>query len=193
MALRLAWDANTPLSLMQCGAGGCAPAPKWAGSDQCPKLKELELLNPIPFHPQYNSLVRLFSPSCTKKLYFIFESTEGNLYHLIKARKGHARRRDMKPENVLVTATGLFDYNTLAPVAPPNAPPEKDVVAIITLADFGLETAGVASGQIRGEDGAANHFCLAAVKAAQKDIHRKDHPVARIAHIFVTWSTAGLE
>lgn len=88
---------------------------------------------------------------------------EGNLYHLIKARKGrplagglvasifrqivsglhhiHASgyfHRDMKPENVLVTTTGLFEYRSLSPVAPPTAPTEKDVVAIIKLADFGL-------------------------------------------------------
>lgn len=88
---------------------------------------------------------------------------EGNLYHLIKARKGRPLagglvssifdqivsglhhihnsgyfHRDMKPENVLVTTTGLFDYVSLSPIAPPNAPPEKDVVAIIKLADFGL-------------------------------------------------------
>lgn len=87
---------------------------------------------------------------------------EGNLYHLIKARKGrplagglvasiffqivsgldhiHTNgyfHRDMKPENVLVTTTGLFDYTPLSPVAPPNTT-EKDVVAIIKLADFGL-------------------------------------------------------
>lgn len=87
---------------------------------------------------------------------------EGNLYHLIKARKGrplagglvssiffqivsglehiHANgyfHRDMKPENVLVTTTGLFDYTPLSPVASPNST-EKDVVAIIKLADFGL-------------------------------------------------------
>lgn len=46
--------------------------------------------------------------------------------------------RDMKPENVLVTTTGLFDYVSLSPIALPNAPLEKDVVAIIKLADFGL-------------------------------------------------------
>lgn len=88
---------------------------------------------------------------------------EGNLYHLIKARKGRALaggliasifhqmvsglehihthgyfHRDMKPENVLVTTTGLFDYTPLSPAATPNSPPEKDVVAIIKLADFGL-------------------------------------------------------
>lgn len=88
---------------------------------------------------------------------------EGNLYHLIKTRKGrplagglvssifrqivlgldhvHSHgyfHRDMKPENVLVTTTGLFDYTSVSPVAPPNAPKEKDVVAIIKLADFGL-------------------------------------------------------
>jgi len=44
----------------------------------------------------------------------------------------------MKPENVLVTTTGLFDYTSVSPIAPPNGPTEKDVVAIIKLADFGL-------------------------------------------------------
>lgn len=88
---------------------------------------------------------------------------EGNLYQLIKTRRGRALagglvcsifyqmvrglkhihssgyfHRDMKPENVLVTTTGLFDYTSLSPIAPPNAPPEKDVVVIIKLADFGL-------------------------------------------------------
>jgi len=88
---------------------------------------------------------------------------EGSLYHLIKSRKGrplagglvssifhqivagldhiHAYgyfHRDIKPENVLVTTTGYFDYTTVSPIAPPNAPKEKDVVAIIKLADFSL-------------------------------------------------------
>ncbi|KAG6336581.1 hypothetical protein ID866_2519 [Astraeus odoratus] len=98
----------------------------------------------------------------TKELYFVFESMEGNLYHLIKTRKGrllagglvasifrqivsglhhiHSSgyfHRDMKPENVLVTTTGVFEYRSLSPIAPPGAT-EKDVVAIIKLADFGL-------------------------------------------------------
>lgn len=93
----------------------------------------------------------------------MFESMEGNLYQLIKSRKGrplagglvssifhqtvsglyhiHSSgyfHRDMKPENLLVTTTGLYDYRPVSPVAPPNAPPEKDVVVIIKLADFGL-------------------------------------------------------
>lgn len=88
---------------------------------------------------------------------------EGNLYHLIKARKGRSLagglvasifrqmctglahihkhgyfHRDMKPENVLVTTIGLHDYQSISPLAVPGGPPEKDVVAIIKLADFGL-------------------------------------------------------
>jgi serine/threonine protein kinase len=88
---------------------------------------------------------------------------EGNLYHLIKVRKGrpfagglvssiflqmvsgldhiHTSgyfHRDVKPENVLVTTTGLVDYRSVSPIAPPDAPPEKDVVVIVKLADFGL-------------------------------------------------------
>lgn len=44
----------------------------------------------------------------------------------------------MKPENLLVTTTGLYDYQPVSPISPPNAPAEKDVVVLIKLADFGL-------------------------------------------------------
>jgi serine/threonine protein kinase len=156
---------------------------KWEGGwDECQKLKELEVrfiplfhicgqlypcsfqsLRAIPFHPNVIPLYDFFLLPDSKELYFVFESMEGNLYHLIKARKGRALagglvssifrqivsgldhihangyfHRDMKPENVLVTTTGLFDYTSVSPIAPPNAPKEKDVVAIIKLADFGL-------------------------------------------------------
>ncbi|KAJ6604642.1 kinase-like domain-containing protein [Mycena vulgaris] len=167
---------NTPLSPMQCGAGA---KPEWAGKrlvavkrmrkkweggwDECQRLKELESLRAIPFHPNIIPLYDFFLQPDSKELYFVFEPMEGNLYHLVKARKGrpfagglissifrqmvaglehiHSSgyfHRDMKPENVLVTTTGLHDYASVSPTAPPNAPPEKDVVAIIKLADFGL-------------------------------------------------------
>jgi serine/threonine protein kinase len=128
-----------------------------------PKLRNNQSLRAIPFHPNIIPLYDFFLLPASKELYFVFESMEGNLYHLIKARKGRALagglvasifrqivsglfhihsygyfHRDMKPENVLVTTTGLHDYQSVSPVAPPNAPPEKDVVAIIKLADFGL-------------------------------------------------------
>ncbi|KAJ8522576.1 hypothetical protein ONZ45_g875 [Pleurotus djamor] len=159
-----------------CGRGA---RPEWAGKrlvavkrmkkqwdggwDECQKLKELESLRAIPFHPNIIPLYDFFLLPTSKELYFVFESMEGNLYHLIKARKGkplagglvssifrqiacgldhiHTHgyfHRDMKPENVLVTTIGLHDYVSVSPIAPPNAPPEKDVVTIIKLADFGL-------------------------------------------------------
>ncbi|KAJ6519812.1 kinase-like domain-containing protein [Mycena sanguinolenta] len=167
---------NTPLAPMQCGA---AAKPEWTGKrlvavkrmrkrweggwDECQKLKELETLRAIPLHPNIIPLYDFFLQPDTKELYFVFEPMEGNLYHLVKARKGrpfaggltssifrqmvsglehiHSSgyfHRDMKPENVLVTTTGLHGYTSVSPGAPPNAPPEKDVVAIIKLADFGI-------------------------------------------------------
>ncbi|KAF9478519.1 Pkinase-domain-containing protein [Pholiota conissans] len=167
---------GTPLSPMQCAASA---RPQYAGKrlvavklmkkrweggwDECKRNKELESLRAIPFHPHIIPLYDFFVLPDTKELYFVFESMEGNLYHLIKTRKGrplagglvssifhqivmgldhiHAHgyfHRDMKPENVLVTTTGIFDYTPVSPVAPPNAPKEKDVIAIIKLADFGL-------------------------------------------------------
>ncbi|KAG6813795.1 hypothetical protein H0H92_007207 [Tricholoma furcatifolium] len=174
---------NTPLSPMQCGAGA---RPEWAGKrlvavkrmrkkweggwDECQKLKELEAspnlvansLRTIPFHPNIIPLYDFFLLPATKELYFVFESMEGNLYHLIKTRKGRPLagglvasiflqivsgldhihnsgyfHRDMKPENVLVTTTGLFNYTPVSPLAQPGTT-EGDVVAIIKLADFGL-------------------------------------------------------
>jgi meiosis induction protein kinase IME2/SME1 len=123
----------------------------------------VQALRTIPRHPNIIPLYDHFLLPDTKELYFVFESMEGNLYHLIKARKGrplagglvlhifaqlveglhhiHANgyfHRDMKPENVLVTTTGLFDYTSVSPIAPNDAPKEKDVVAVIKLADFGL-------------------------------------------------------
>jgi serine/threonine protein kinase len=127
------------------------------------KVRHHQSLRAIPFHPNIIPLYDFFLLPASKELYFVFESMEGNLYHLIKARKGRALagglvasifrqivsglfhihscgyfHRDMKPENVLVTTTGLHDYQSVSPIAPTNAPPEKDVVAIIKLADFGL-------------------------------------------------------
>lgn len=89
---------------------------------------------------------------------------EGNLFQLIRTRKGISKlagglvatifyqivagllhmhtsgyfHRDMKPENILVTTIGLFDYTSVSPVPLPNGSVENDVVTIIKLADFGL-------------------------------------------------------
>ena len=93
----------------------------------------------------------------------MFECMEGNLYQLTKSRKGrplagglvasiyeqiilgldhiHSHgyfHRDMKPENLLITTTGLADYPPSSPTALPGTPPEKDVLVIVKLADFGL-------------------------------------------------------
>jgi len=120
-------------------------------------------LRTIPFHPNIIPLYDFFLLPDTRQLYFVFESMEGNLFHLIKARKGRALagglvcdifrqivsgldhihtagyfHRDMKPENVLVTTIGLHDYVSVSPVAASNAAKEKDVISIIKLADFGL-------------------------------------------------------
>lgn len=97
---------------------------------------------------------------------------EGNLYQLTKSRRGrplaaglvascfhqistglhHIHQygyfhRDMKPENLLVTTTGLTDYLTAATLNSINAKEavemryEKDVSVIVKLADFGLARA----------------------------------------------------
>ncbi|KZT44379.1 kinase-like protein [Sistotremastrum suecicum HHB10207 ss-3] len=167
---------NTPPAAMQCGAGA---RPEWSGKrlvalkrmkrrweggwDECRRLKELESLRAIKPHPNVIPLYDFFLLPTTRELYFVFESMEGNLYQLIKSRKGrplagglvlsifrqvvgglahiHSAgyfHRDMKPENLLVTTTGLADYPLMSPVAYRGTAPDKDVVVIVKLADFGL-------------------------------------------------------
>lgn len=96
----------------------------------------------------------------SKELHFVFECMEGNLYQLTKSRRGrplagglvasifqqivkglhhiHLQgyfHRDMKPENLLITTTGLADYPSLSSS---SSGIEKDVLVIVKLADFGL-------------------------------------------------------
>lgn len=119
-------------------------------------------------HPNIIPLYDAFLLPSTKELYFVFECMEGNLYQLTKSRKGrplaggltasithqillglhHVQshgffHRDMKPENLLITTTGLADYpptaHTMFPVLPSTPfQLEKDVVCTVKLADFGL-------------------------------------------------------
>ena len=83
---------------------------------------------------------------------------EGNLYQLTKSRRGRPLaqglvastfrqtiaglshihnsgyfHRDMKPENLLITTTGLTDYPSLT-----SSNVERDVTVVVKLADFGL-------------------------------------------------------
>lgn len=117
----------------------------------------------IPQHPNIIPLYDAFLEPSTKELHFVFECMEGNLYQLTKSRKGRPLagglvadifqqiisglhhihehgyfHRDMKPENLLITTTGLDDYPASHPHAKPGTPPERDVTVIVKLADFGL-------------------------------------------------------
>lgn len=114
-------------------------------------------------HANIIPLYDAFLLPSTKELYFVFECMEGNLYQLTKSRKGRPLasgltasifhqilsgldhihccgyfHRDMKPENLLITTTGLADYPASSLYALPGATPEKDVVVVVKLADFGL-------------------------------------------------------
>jgi male germ cell-associated kinase len=118
----------------------------------------------IPPHPNIIPLYDSFLLPENKELCLVFEPMEENLYQLIETRRGrrpfagglvasifrqilqglhhiHASgyfHRDMKPENILVTTTGLHSYLNVSPIALPNAAPERDVTVIVKLADFGL-------------------------------------------------------
>lgn len=119
-------------------------------------------------HQNIIPLYDAFLLPTSKELYFVFECMEGNLYQLTKSRKGrplagglvasilhqillglhhvHSHgffHRDMKPENLLITTTGLASYPPTSHIMFPVLPTtpftlEKDVVCIVKLADFGL-------------------------------------------------------
>ncbi|KAL1406001.1 Serine/threonine protein kinase [Vanrija albida] len=154
----------------------------WEGGwHQARSLGELVSLRTIPPHPAVIPLYDAFISPRSRELYFVFECMEGNLYQLTKSRKGrplaaglvascfhqivtglhHVHKhgyfhRDMKPENLLVTTTGLCDYlstpalnhlNAQRAAGHPEDVPypsinpeafEKDVQVIVKLADFGL-------------------------------------------------------
>ncbi|WVQ82745.1 hypothetical protein IAT38_004877 [Cryptococcus sp. DSM 104549] len=146
----------------------------WEGGwTQARMLGELVSLRKIPPHPAIIPLYDAFISPKSRELYFVFECMEGNLYQLTKSRRGrplaagliascfhqistglyHIHRhgyfhRDMKPENLLVTTTGLADYLTAGALAQINRGAgagelkmEKDVSVIVKLADFGLARA----------------------------------------------------
>ncbi|KAG1736641.1 kinase-like protein [Suillus paluster] len=131
------------------------------GWDECQRLKELKALRALTPHPCVVPLYDVFLSCETSELYFVFEAMEGNLYRFMKARKGrplatgllscifqqmaaglhhmHSSgyfHRDMKPENVLVTTTGLFDYRS--PFSQPQleAIEKTDAAVICKIADF---------------------------------------------------------
>ncbi|WVF70293.1 hypothetical protein IAT40_005082 [Kwoniella sp. CBS 6097] len=148
----------------------------WEGGwKQAKTLGELVSLSKIPPHPAIIPLYDAFISPKSRELYFVFECMEGNLYQLTKSRRGRPLaagliascfhqvsaglhhihhygyfHRDMKPENLLVTTTGLTDYLTAGALAQINSSNsssvaplkyEKDVAVIVKLADFGLARA----------------------------------------------------
>ena len=123
----------------------------------------LQCLLAIPHHPNIIPLYDAFLMPVSKELHFVFECMEGNLYQLTKSRKGrplagglvasifqqivkglhhiHEQgyfHRDMKPENLLITTTGLADYPSSLSGSTSAGQTEKDVLVIVKLADFGL-------------------------------------------------------
>lgn len=120
------------------------------------RLNELRALRSIPAHPNTIALYDVFREH--DLLHIVFECMEGNLYQLIKSRKGlpmapglvasvaqqmfrgiehvHSHgffHRDMKPENVLITTLGLGEY----PIPGINST-RQDVLVLAKVADFGL-------------------------------------------------------
>lgn len=116
----------------------------------------------MPPHPNIISLYDFFLSTDELALYMVFDAMEGNLHHLMKVRKGlrlasglvsticrqilggldhiHSSgyfHRDLKPQNILVTSLGHHEYVSVSPIAPPDAQPERDVIVIVKIADFG--------------------------------------------------------
>ncbi|RXK39235.1 CMGC/RCK/MAK protein kinase [Tremella mesenterica] len=144
----------------------------WEESSRSP---EVASLRDIPPHPAVVALYDVYMNMETQQLNYVFEPMEGNLYQLTKSRRGrpfaaglmascahqitsglqhiHSHNyfhRDMKPENLLVTTTGITEYLTGPSLnainaaraggeeEPTNLQFEKDVTVIVKIADFGL-------------------------------------------------------
>lgn len=115
----------------------------------------------LPGHDHIIPLYDIFLPQATKELHIVFECMEGNLYQLIQSRRGcplangllcsivhqtllgldhiHSHgyfHRDMKPENLLITTTGLSEYPRF--YGPLHVPIQQDVLVLVKIADFGL-------------------------------------------------------
>ncbi|PPQ93820.1 hypothetical protein CVT25_013529 [Psilocybe cyanescens] len=132
-----------------------------------PKTKELDALRTFPPHRNVITLYDYFFSLEQRKLYLAIGAMEGNLYQLMKTRKGkvlagglvssilhqtllglnhiHSNgyfHRDLIPENILITTQGLFDYpavpGTTTTTTAADALEEKDVVVIAKVSDFGL-------------------------------------------------------
>ena len=122
----------------------------------------------MPQHPNIVTLYDFFYCPENRHLYFVFEPMEGNLYQIMKARHGRPMSerlifslfrqivsgidhihtsgyfyRDMKPENVLITTTGLCNYPEFSPLPDQNSDVsfEVDIAVIAKLGDFGLAKA----------------------------------------------------
>lgn len=126
----------------------------------CLSLNELHALIAIPPHDNIISLYDVFRKPLTHELFLVFECMEGTLHQLIKSRKGRAMapgliasitkqavsgmahihahgffHRDMKPENLLITTTGLGDYPNPGVI---GGNVKQDVLVLVKIADFGL-------------------------------------------------------
>lgn len=129
--------------------------------DDCMRLNELRALIALPAHDHIIPLYDIFLPQESQKLHIVFECMEGNLYQLIRSRRGsllangllcsiihqtllglehiHSHgffHRDLKPENLLITTTGLAEYPRF--YGPLHTAIQHDVLVLLKIADFGL-------------------------------------------------------
>ena len=128
--------------------------------EDCLSLNELHALIALPPHENIIALYDVFRKPISQELYLVFECMEGNLFQLMKSRKGrpmapgliasiiqqsiagiehvHSQgflHRDLKPENLLITTTGLGEY----PLSKSQIDGTKqDVLVVVKVADFGL-------------------------------------------------------
>jgi meiosis induction protein kinase IME2/SME1 len=124
-------------------------------------LNRPQALRALSPHPCVVHLYGIFLANETSELSFVFEAMEGNLYHFMKSRKGrllatglvahifqqvaaglhhvHSSgyfHRDMKPENILVTTTGLFNYPSPSSQSQQDDAEQRDVTIICKITDF---------------------------------------------------------
>src|ERR1700728_368458 len=120
-------------------------------------------------HPNIVQIYDTFLVPYSMELYLVFEAMEGNLYHLIRARsKGrlfhfatgllssiyhqivsglnhiHSAgivHRNMRPESILVTTTGIFQYSSIPQALETDV--MMDLIAIVKITDVNKENDNV--------------------------------------------------
>ncbi|PKC17889.1 Pkinase-domain-containing protein, partial [Rhizophagus irregularis] len=113
---------------------------KFSSWDKVCELREFKALRTLPSHPSIISLLEAFLIPQTRELYFVFEYMEGNLYQLIKDRRGKKLNEKIVQSIIFQILEGLYFIHSYG-IFHRDMKPENILISTqkkITFGDFGL-------------------------------------------------------